>query len=161
MPLRLRRCAEIIGVRVTFLANPQTSQPADARAGRESRFSAARACGNDARERRTGLYPECVDAGLISLLRGELAARFESQLPRFGGGGSRVATFNCASGSIGDLMVEADGAGVIVDVVEMTYGHFDPGFTGRDRRGLRAVLGGPLRQQGRRLGLVVRRWRRM
>src|SRR5205823_793377 len=28
------------GVRVTFLANPQTSPPADARAGRDSRFSA-------------------------------------------------------------------------------------------------------------------------
>src|SRR5437764_10587261 len=37
MLLRLRRCAEIIGVRVTFSANPQTSPPADARAGRESR----------------------------------------------------------------------------------------------------------------------------
>src|SRR6266704_1283558 len=36
MLLRLRRCAEIIGVRVTFLAKPQTSPPADARAGRES-----------------------------------------------------------------------------------------------------------------------------
>src|SRR5258708_39657014 len=47
MPLRLRRCAKIIAVRVTFLANPGQARLPTRRRSRESRLSSAPGSANE------------------------------------------------------------------------------------------------------------------
>jgi len=61
-----------------------------------------------------------------SELRAEIARRFSAQTPA-PGEGNQVATFKCASGGLGDVIVEADGAdaAVTVYIVGMTHRHFD------------------------------------
>ena len=63
---------------------------------------------------------------LADLARDEIARRFADQYPEIGEG-TCVATFTCPSRSLGDLVVEAEGEGLVVGVVEMWHGHFEVG----------------------------------
>ena len=67
-----------------------------------------------------------MDFSLSQQLREEIMHRFGDRHPE-AGEGDRVATFRCPSGAIGDVVVDVDGSGVIVEIVEMTHGHFDDG----------------------------------
>jgi hypothetical protein len=63
---------------------------------------------------------------LADLGRVEIARRFGDRHPELGEG-ALVATFTCPSGSLGDVVVEVEREGVVVEVVDMWHGHFDEG----------------------------------
>jgi hypothetical protein len=63
---------------------------------------------------------------LADLARDEIARRFAEQHPEIGAG-TCVATFTCPSRALGDVLVEVEGEGVVVYVVDMWHGHFDDG----------------------------------
>jgi hypothetical protein len=63
---------------------------------------------------------------LAELAREEIARRFGERRPEIGEG-SLVARFACPSGSLGDVFVELDEAGLVVSVEGMWHGHFDVG----------------------------------
>jgi len=73
-----------------------------------------------------GGYDSHLETGLADLVRVEIARRFADQRPEITEG-TRVATFMCPSRSIGDVVVEIEGDGVVVGVVGMWHGHFDKG----------------------------------
>lgn len=64
---------------------------------------------------------------LADLLRGEIAVRFAERNPILGTADT-VATFINPSQSIGDVQITTEGdEGVIVEITDMTHGHFDAG----------------------------------
>jgi hypothetical protein len=67
-----------------------------------------------------------LESALSDLVRDEIARRFADQRPEFGEG-ARVAKFTCPSRSLGDVVVEVEGDGLVVEVVDMWHGHFDEG----------------------------------
>ena len=73
-----------------------------------------------------GRYDSHLETELADLVRDEIARRFGDQRPEIGEG-TCVATFRCPSGSLGDVVVEAEDDGVVVYVVDMWHGHFDEG----------------------------------
>jgi hypothetical protein len=67
-----------------------------------------------------------METALADLVRSEIVGRFGAQGPRLGKG-TTVATFTCPSRSLGDVIVETEGQGVIVSVTGMWHSHFDDG----------------------------------
>jgi hypothetical protein len=67
-----------------------------------------------------------VDTALADLMRAEITHRFADRSPQIGEG-SEIATFTCPSGSLGEVLVELDDAGVVVAIEGMWHGHFDQG----------------------------------
>jgi hypothetical protein len=69
---------------------------------------------------------EDAESALADLGRVEIARRFGRQRPEIGEG-ARVATFTCQSRSIGDVVVEAEGTCLMMEVVGMFHRYFDEG----------------------------------
>jgi hypothetical protein len=69
---------------------------------------------------------EDAEAALADLGRDRIARRFADQRPEIGEG-ARVARFTCPSRSIGDLVVEAEGTCLMIEVIGMFHRYFDEG----------------------------------
>jgi hypothetical protein len=73
-----------------------------------------------------GRYDSDLETDLADLVRVEIGRRFADHRPEIGEG-DLVATFECPSRSLGDVVVWVEDDGVIVGVVDMWHGHFDEG----------------------------------